>query len=113
MSTRKYLPLGTHVRASDTLVRVTLPAAPNPRRAWVRWGSQEAATPRYSTGPVPAGGIVVGARTLANGDLLALYYDEQPRLTRIESIPVYLIAHSLHEKPVIAHYHDVRPAVAA
>ncbi len=68
------------------------------RRDWVR-GEQEMWRP----------GIIIGKRTLQNGEYNYGGEDEQSYLSDIEYVPAYLIAYDLHQKPVRVLEDDIKP----
>lgn len=54
-------------------------------------------------------GIVIGKRTLQNGEYVFGGYEEQSYLQNIEYVSAYLIAYDLHQKPVRVLEDDIKP----
>ena len=121
---REVLPLGTWVEASDTLVRIDRPRAPLPEpaprsvfaeafpqppgywttpRAWVRHAERW-----EHAAAEPARGIIVGVRTLANGDVTWAGEDGSSFRVR-ETLQAYVIAYDLRRRHVLARVEDVTP----
>lgn len=87
--------LGQPVTFTRTLSRRFLPSAPRSRRAWVAedWPGQPE--------PEPRAGIVVGIRTLSDGEVETWGWDEPATYLPTRTFRAYLVAHHLRRKPVL------------
>ncbi|MFE5309740.1 hypothetical protein [Isoptericola sp. NPDC056605] len=108
----QYLPLGTRVTATDTLVRRVGPGVVDGQyqpeaKEWIRHGDQAA----WAV-PHPVGGVITGVRTLANGHRHWIGYDEGVAFVPSAHLRVYVIAFDLHRRPAYALIDDVRTEVA-
>lgn len=99
--------LGERVQADDRLIRVTRACAPRSIREWVYVGSRKQFPDNEPFPAMPIEGIVVGQRTLCDGEL-AGYYGEQSTLVNLKHRVAILIADKLREKPKMAWLDDVR-----
>ena len=88
--------LGQRVMFTETLRRGYKPASPRSKRVWE--------STRYwlagnSKGPVE--GILMGVRTLSDGEVEDGYYDTPSVYYPKRTFTAYLIAHDLRRKPVL------------
>lgn len=91
------LTLGAKVRFRRTLRRKYRPAAPRSRRIWEPTPLEPWALTKAKT----LEGIVVGRRTLHNGDVDDGYYDTPSVFYPTESVLAVLVAWRIDRKPVL------------
>lgn len=91
------LPLGQPVRFFETLTRRYQPAAPRSKRVWESDRYHSTAT--AATGR--AEGIIVGIRTLSDGECDDGYYDNPTIYYPTRTFTAYLVAYHLRRKPVL------------
>lgn len=97
------LALGTRVRCSNTLHRTSSPSIEHTAGGYAvekRWEPHHLELFRFQHPERSGEGIVVGIRTLSNGQ--ASYYEDHTAFRASGTVTAVIIAHHLRRKPVYA-----------